>query len=73
MTDVIKEVAIKVATTVWEGVQDVFSSAAGALVAVVVAILLSIVPTFLLIGVAIVLFVGIVYSQVQEKLDKESE
>lgn len=73
MTDVVAKIARDVANAVWAGVNDVFSTAAGALVAVVVAILLSIVPVWLLVGVAVALFVGIVYSQYKETLDSDPE
>lgn len=73
MTDVIMSIARKVATSIWDGVQDVFSTASGALIAVVVAIILSIVPTFILVIVAIALFVGIVWSQYKEVLDTDTE
>lgn len=73
MKDIVTKIMRDVATTVWVGIQDVFSSAAGALVAICVAILLSIVPVWVLIIAAGALFVGIVYTQYQENLDKESE
>lgn len=71
--DVISNIARDVINTVWTGIDDVFSSAAGALVAIVVAILLSIVPLWILVLVAGGLFVGIVYGQYKETLDKETE
>lgn len=73
MIDVIKFLILNVIETVWNGVQDVFSTASGALVAVVVAILLSIVPTALLIIAALVIFGGIVYNKYKETLDGESK
>lgn len=73
MTDIVSKIARDVANTVWTGIQDVFSSAAGALVAIVVAILLSIFPVWLLCVAAGVLFVGILYTQYQETLDTESK
>jgi|AGFS01.1.fsa_nt_gi hypothetical protein len=73
MTDVIMSIARKVASSIWDGVQDVFSTASGALIAVVVAILLSIVPTFILVIAAIALFAGIVWSQYKEVLDTDEE
>lgn len=72
MIDVIKFLVANVIETVWNGVQDVFSTASGALVAVVVAIILSIVPTPLLIIAALVIFGGIVYTKYKETLDGKS-
>lgn len=73
MTDIVSKIARDVAATVWTGVQDVFSSAGGALVAIVVAILLSIFPVWLLCIAAGALFIGILYTQYQETLDTESK
>lgn len=73
MTDIITKIARDVANTVWTGVQDVFSSAGGPLVAIVVAIILSIFPVWILCVAAVALFVGILYTQYKETLDTESE
>lgn len=73
MTDIVSKIAREVANTVWTGVQDVFSSAGGALVAIIIAILLSIFPVWVLCIAAGALFVGILYTQYQETLDTEPE
>lgn len=71
MTDIISKIVRDVAATVWTGVQDVFSSSGAALVAIVVAIILSIFPVWLLCIAAVALFIGILYTQYQETLDTE--
>lgn len=73
MKNIITTIVSNVSKSICNGVQDVFSTASGALIAVVVAILLSILPTFILVLAAIALFVGIVYTQYQDTLDSESK
>jgi len=73
MINIIKMIASNVATSIWEGVRDIFNTASGALVAVVVAIILSVIPTSLLILAALVIFAGIVFSKYKETLDNDSE
>lgn len=73
MTDIIAKIARDVISTVWIGIQDVFTSAGGALVATVVAIVLSIFPVWMLCVAAGALFAGIIYTQYKETLDTDSE
>lgn len=73
MTDIVSKIARDVANTVWTGVQDIFSSAGGVLVAIIIAIFLSIFPVWMLCIAAGALFIGILYTQYQETLDAESK
>lgn len=73
MTDIIAKIARSVVNTVWTGVQDVFSSSGGTLIAIVIAIVLSIFPFWILCTAAIVLFAGIIYNQYTITLDSESK
>lgn len=72
MIEIIKNIVHDVANTVWTSIKDVFSSSSGVLVALVIAIILGVFPTWILVFGAVVLFAGIIYTKYQETLDNIS-